>query len=363
MWSLTFRGDGGHGVEGATYKADREQRVADGLQACGKALHTALASLHTTAEVISATSALLQPEAARGQRSRSSDDARSQHPIGRAAEPAQQTELVSLLADVRTQLNRMEGRLQAIEGHGSPGGGGSSQVGARTGTSPASPPRQLQARSVYDQFVLSSDGGGQRDTMDELVRHMQASQARHELEHMRRGWWRLPERLELWLERMCVGPLFKALALLPRCKARRRFAWQAFHVLALVCCVVLVPLRLGFPSSFDDDDAWFTAELVVDLVFVVDTLTSAVTPYHREGKTLLVTDPRKILSHYAWSWGVFDVASSLPLAPLLYWSGGAPDPRAAPLVACRLLKILRFAKLLAVLREMRKSSVMSHALN
>ena len=133
--------------------------------------------------------------------------------------------------------------------------------------------------SAYEQLMKSTSMSTQNtNPMDEIVRHLEASQARHELASSkpegRRG-----------RRRTVDGMLTSCCALLPAVPRITRtalpyFRWRIFHLAILAICVIVTPARLAFPHWFvDAESAWRVVELLIDLVFCMDTLFSCVTSY------------------------------------------------------------------------------------
>ena len=67
-----------------------------------------------------------------------------------------------------------------------------------------------------------------------------------------------------------------------------------------------------------------------------------------------------MLRHYWTTWGPFDLLGALPLAPPLLLAGASPS--SPELCAVRLLKLLRVAKLIATVHEVRDSRFVRRAL-
>ena len=265
--------------------------------------------------------------------------------------------------------------------------GGTSAISSTTGTT-----SYVNNGSAYELLATSGlllDGKG-REVMDFMIQHLQAQQARHELAHLgssdgRRaggtGAQGLEERggrkgLRVWLRRAWIkvvtcchewdAPLVacgyhRAPRIHPM--GRLRLRWQLANFAALLACAILSPLWIAFADQWllgPLGTFWLLIELSMDACFCADTCLSAVTSYYREGRSVLESDPRKVFRHYLGTWGVVDLAASLPLAPLLI-ATGVP---ASSLMVCavRLLKLERVAKLATVVHDLRRSRAMQRLL-
>ena len=221
-----------------------------------------------------------------------------------------------------------------------------------------------------------TQSGQSRSSMDALVMHLEARQARYELAQMGGGRLRplkwLPEgtvyegmeRLEKCYDWTGVGvKLASLVAKAPRLdpKGKRRFRWLLLNLCMLCICVLVIPLRLAYTAWYaDSNDAWIALELVLDLFFCVDTLVSAVTSYYKEGRSVLETNPHAVLRHYCMTWALPDLGASLPIAPLLLATGTPPAGWA--MLVLRLFKLERVAKLIVVVHEVRDSKSMMRAM-
>lgn len=145
----------------------------------------------------------------------------------------------------------------------------------------------------------------------------------------------------------------------PRCFAFAcRFRWQLLQLLVHSLAVVLIPLRLGFRSSFTSTSTfWVVVDCILCLAFTLDTLAGFMTAYYSDGRSNLEADPIRVARHYFMTWGVFDAISALPLAPILELTVDASDAGSGrwALFIVRLISLLRVAKFAAILRQIRVS--------
>ena len=218
--------------------------------------------------------------------------------------------------------------------------------------------------NAYEQLVkaVQATGTGNRHTMDDIVRNMESSQARYELKHLR-GLTKVGGTSSAW--QLARGQWDIFLSTCSNCvpagsvphihpDGKLHFRWLLMHLVVDAACVIIVPLRLSFSPWFDDYETfWIGVELLMDVVFCIDTGLNAFTAFYREGGSVLVTEPWRVLWHYVSTWGVIDLASSLPLAPLLLATGNASD--ATSVIGARLLKLVKFAKFASLVRELRTS--------
>jgi hypothetical protein len=129
-----------------------------------------------------------------------------------------------------SQLERIEARLKSVE-----------QGQKRTAQTLAAETGEGNS-SAYEVLMNEAHESGQsRSSMDEIVRHLEASQARHELATVQRksGLRQLVQRASSCvIHAACIGRQGRVPRFHP--ETRRRFRWKLFVFLVNVLCCLVV---------------------------------------------------------------------------------------------------------------------------
>jgi CRP-like cAMP-binding protein len=223
----------------------------------------------------------------------------------------------------------------------------------------------LKAIGLNAESLLKS---GEAGSMDELVQHLQASQARFDLKRSKPKHFRLGrfEKFDMKSSKLATS-LVSCGRMLPSIHpdGKLRLRWNLLHLVMLIACVFLVPLRLCF-APFVAERFWLSLELALDFFFLADTASGFFVGYYRDGQSVVERDRRKVAKNYLTQWFCLDIASSLPLAPILLLSTGNFDDPASHLtttvLGVRLLKLFRCARLAHLVSSLRNSRRMQKLL-
>jgi CRP-like cAMP-binding protein len=128
--------------------------------------------------------------------------------------------------------------------------------------------------------------------------------------------------------------------------------WDKSLALGAFYSIVFVPLQMVFPEIRSLYPGWKGVDILLDIVFTVDVCMKARTSYADHGYT--ITDPRKVLRHYASRWMIIDLLSSLPFDWML--SGvSAPDDSVDWQQIMKLFCLLRAGRLVRMLEGLEGS--------
>lgn len=117
--------------------------------------------------------------------------------------------------------------------------------------------------------------------------------------------------------------------------SKYRLYWDFVIALLIVFYMFVVPLRLAFATTCEDDafaqgqQGWFWLDLTADIFFMIDIGLNFRTGYREPGGGL-VTSPKQIAVHYLGGWFIIDLTASVPLSLLVLATEGAsrrPPPR------------------------------------
>jgi hypothetical protein len=131
-----------------------------------------------------------------------------------------------------------------------------------------------------------------------------------------------------------------------------KITWDMVNFGLLIYSAFQIPFALSFQSVSCDVSAIDILNLLVDSLFLADCVVSCVTAYHDDVSGFLVAHPREILIHYARTWLVADLASSIPLDRIIcnFGEGGSRFVRFAKML--RWLKVFRLIKMIRMLRRL-----------
>lgn len=219
-----------------------------------------------------------------------------------------------------------------------------------------------KGRSAY-QDLLEGNESINSASLNAIVQNLESSAARHELKssstmHMTMHDDGTIEARSAVIHALTCKCLKRVRTIHPGGKLR--FRWDLVHLVALQASVIIAPLRLAFPDYFHLEPLWLAAEVLLDVLFCMGTVLCAFTSYKKPYEAQYVTEPAKVIQHYFFTWGVPDTLSSLPLGPAAMLCGARAE--SWPVVLARILKLLRFAKLTVLLRELRSSKRAQKAL-
>ena len=204
--------------------------------------------------------------------------------------------------------------------------------------------------------------------IDQLVSHLNATQKSFEteaglLQHVSPSFQRraaagnaalnacspLLSVAEAVCRRLVVGPDGTA--------GQMRTAWDALLTLLMVASCIGIPLRLAFPAGFPRD-SWDPAELTVDALLAIDLFVSLFTPYYRDGRSLLVTNPSHVLGHNLKRTLPLDIAAAFPVALVLRTYCTPYDhPTSAGDDGVQMLGLLRLVQLLRMVKAALRTSL------
>ncbi|CAD8125702.1 unnamed protein product [Paramecium sonneborni] len=85
--------------------------------------------------------------------------------------------------------------------------------------------------------------------------------------------------------------------------------WQYVLMILLMYTAFITPIRLAFIEEFNM--IWFTLELIVDILFLLDILITFNTAYFNE-EGVLIADRQQIATQYVRTWFIFDLMAIFP---------------------------------------------------
>ena len=91
--------------------------------------------------------------------------------------------------------------------------------------------------------------------------------------------------------------------------------WDALVILCAVYTAVSVPLEISFPDINEYFDSFLllhTADVVVDVIFIIDIVVGFLTAYTNTATGDQIRNPWKISKRYLMSGFTFDFISSIP---------------------------------------------------
>ena len=190
----------------------------------------------------------------------------------------------AILADRMDNLEKSIRKLS--EGHG---------LSASNGGSAARPISALEQ--------ISSHTGAQARSVSEVIKHLEASEARHTLSLEKNRSHAKLEKLGSSWERIyatiCCFTFFVP-SIHP--DGMFRFGWDVISACILVLTSLLVPLRLGFASWFQAHEAtWLGVECLMDASFLLNIVIALASPFYEHGRSLLVNDRIVIARNYLTS--------------------------------------------------------------
>ncbi len=132
---------------------------------------------------------------------------------------------------------------------------------------------------------------------------------------------------------------------------RYKVTWDLANFGLLIYSAFQIPFALSFQPVSCDISPIDVLNLLVDSLFLADCVVNCVTAYHDEVSGILISSPIKILIHYARTWMVADLASSIPLDRIICNFGeGNRFVRFAKML--RWLKVFRLIKMVRMLRRL-----------
>lgn len=118
--------------------------------------------------------------------------------------------------------------------------------------------------------------------------------------------------------------------------------WNLLVLIAIVYNAIMIPLQLGFQIDFGHNI--IALDYLLDAIYFSDIYFSFFRAYYHEGE--LVTDLKKIRSHYLKGWFSIDIIASFPLDILALFIGIEYFGGMAFLPLLRIQRLLRVIKIL-----------------
>lgn len=141
-------------------------------------------------------------------------------------------------------------------------------------------------------------------------------------------------------------------------------AWDQIQILLLVYLAILVPYRIGFNKDATPGEPIFVFDVMIDLYFIIDTITGFFRAYYDDDGMLQYRPMRKLALRYGCSrWFVIDFISCLPVNYLHFVApradtDGSPEAPDGAYRANKVLRLLRLFRLLRLLRLTRLKRIM-----
>jgi len=127
----------------------------------------------------------------------------------------------------------------------------------------------------------------------------------------------------------------------------------------LMCYVsIIMPIKMAF---IEDDTAWFTIDLIVDILFICDIIICCNTAFYDANENLVSTR-REIVWEYLKGWMLFDIAASFPSSLLDYITSGSINNDILKFARLpRLYKLIRATRLFKMYKIASKGGFMESA--
>lgn len=139
-----------------------------------------------------------------------------------------------------------------------------------------------------------------------------------------------------------------------------RTLWDMLQTGLIAFSLLFVPLRLAHPEAFNAHSSigWNIFELVLDMVLLSDSAVWMLTPYFKDERSMLVTEPRSVALHYMCTKLPYDILVGFPMDIVLRQCNVDGLGKFA-----RVVQFLRAAKLVRTSRSWRASKSYKHFLN
>jgi hypothetical protein len=160
-------------------------------------------------------------------------------------------------------------------------------------------------------------------------------------------------RKRLELRRQRRDAYIAAHPLIMRPDGRCTRIWDEVQLLLLLYLAVVVPYRIGFNADTEPGDPFFVVDVLVDLYFVIDTITGFFRAYYDDDGMLQYRPMKKLAWRYGSSrWFLIDLVSCLPVnyVHFLYEQDKSEASTEETFRANKVLRLLRLFRLLRLLR-------------
>jgi hypothetical protein len=136
--------------------------------------------------------------------------------------------------------------------------------------------------------------------------------------------------------------------------SRTKLKWDLLNFALLIYSAFQIPFALTFQDSTCAISSIDVINLLVDSIFIADCLVSCVTAYTDPETGNVVSKPTSVLIHYARTWLLPDIASSIPLDRLICAAGDNGGHYIRFTKMLRWLKIIRLIKMVRMLRRLQE---------
>ena len=133
---------------------------------------------------------------------------------------------------------------------------------------------------------------------------------------------------------------------------RNKLKWDLANVALLIYSAFQIPFALTFQNTSCTISTIDALNLIVDIIFIADCGLSCVTAYTDTESGNVIADPKSVLKHYASSWLLPDLASSIPLDRIICAVGDSGSHYVRFTKMLRWLKIIRLIKMVRMLRRL-----------
>lgn len=133
-----------------------------------------------------------------------------------------------------------------------------------------------------------------------------------------------------------------------------RVHWDMLVICLILNYIVVMPLRSAFQKTSNSDfihikGIWLYVELLADIIFLIDILVNFRTSFRLNDGTL-IDDPKAIAARYLRSWFWLDLISSFPIDFAFFFVSPRQSAAGSNLKFVRTIRVLRYSKVLRVMR-------------